>query len=172
MTSWPSGNRRTSSFAAAWFSPDRWSAYDVLIALASIVLAVAPFLPWYSANLRIGHSSQSGILISPPGTLRGITAHPYLWAIFGLALVNLVVLLAGNAPRGRAMPGRAAFLIATSGCCLVVAIVAFAMKPASWVGHLNLGGEFTLVIGWSYGAIAAVSASLLAVGVAVAATRD
>jgi hypothetical protein len=176
VTSWPSGNRRAraSRIAAVWFSPQRWSSYDVLIALASLVLAVSPFLPWYSATVHLRNSSLSGVLIDPAGTLRGIAVHPYLWAIFGLGLLNLVVLAAHNAPDGRALklPGLRPFLIATSVLGLAVALVAFVMKPGTWPGNLNFGGVFTLVIGWSYGAIAAVSAALLSAGVGVAATRD
>jgi len=176
VTSWPSGNRqaRVSALAAAWFSPERWSSYDVLIALASLVLAVSPFLPWYSATVHLKNTSLNGVLIDPAGTLRGIAVHPYLWAVFGLAVLNLVVLIAHNAPNGRAfrLPGFRPFLIATSALCLAVALVAFVLKPGTWPGNLNFGGVFSLVIGWSYGAIAAVSAALLSVGVAVAATRD
>ena len=171
MSSWPSGSRRAraSAIAATWFSPERWSVYDGLL-----VLAVSPFLPWYSGNVHIGNSAAYGQLIEPSGTLRGFAVHEYLWALFGLGLLNLVLLFLHNAPERRAVtpPGFRVILIVTFALAGVIAVVAFVMKPHAWPGHLVFPPPFTFIIGWSYGAIAAVCAALLATGVAVAAARN
>jgi len=146
MSSWPSGSRRAraSAIAATWFSPERWSVYDGLLVLAGLVLAESP------------------------------AVHEYLWALFGLGLLNLVLLFLHNAPERRAVtpPGFRVILIVTFALAGVIAVVAFVMKPHAWPGHLVFPPPFTFIIGWSYGAIAAVCAALLATGVAVAAARN
>jgi hypothetical protein len=57
--------------------------------------------------------------------------------------------------------------------CLAV-VVGFLWRPTTWPGisQSQLGPYFTLVIGWGFGSIAALGASLVSLGIAVSAIRD
>src|SRR5215813_7605814 len=101
---WPQRDRRARLrfLAATWFSPSRWSPSDMLIAVAALVLAVSVFVPWFKAVLRIRGSDVTGFLINPPGNRTGIAAHEFLWLVFGLAMLQVVVLAACYVPGRRA----------------------------------------------------------------------
>ncbi len=176
MTRWPPRGRRARirAAAAAWFSPRRWPANDLLIAAAGLVLAVSVFVPWFKATLRFKTSSAYGYLIDPPGTVSGITAHSWLWAVFALGLLHFVVLAARHAPARRALrlPGYRQLLVVTSGLSCIAVLLAFAIRPDPWYGPVNLPDTFYIVIDPSYGAIVAVGAALVSLGIAIAAIRD
>lgn len=176
MTRWPPRGRRSRirAAAAAWFSPRRWPVNDLLIAAAGLVLAVSVFVPWFKATLRFKTSSAYGYLIDPPGTVSGITAHSWLWAVFALGLLQFVVLAARYAPARRAfrLPGYRQLLVATSGLSCIAVLLAFAIRPGPWYGPSNLPDTFYIVIDPSYGAIVAVGAGLVSLGIAIAAIRD
>jgi hypothetical protein len=146
----------------------------MLVAVAALVLAVSVFLPWFKAIVKIKGSSVTGFLIDPPGTVSGIKVHGLLWAVFGLALLQFVVLAVRYAPVRRALklPGYRQLLVVTSALSSVAVIVAFAMKPAPWYGTNELGGGFYVVIGWDYGSIAAISAAIVSLAIAISAIRD
>src|SRR5258708_12777457 len=88
----------------------------MIIAMAAVVLAVSLFVPWFKATVRIRGSGVSGFLIDPPGTVSGMAVHGYLWAVFALALLQLVVLAARYAPHRAAatLPGYRQLLLVTS----------------------------------------------------------
>lgn len=177
MKRWPrrgSRSARILSALATWFRPERWSAGDMLIAVAALILAISVFVPWFKASIMINGRPVNAYLIDPPGTVSGITVHRFLWAVFGMALLQFVVLAARYAPVRRVvrLPGYRQFLIVLSALSLVGVLVAFAMKPGPWYGSTDLGGGFTAVVGWSWGAIVAVSAALVSLGLAIAAIRD
>jgi hypothetical protein len=176
LTYWPPRDRRRrlGSVLESWFSPDRWENSDLLMALAAVVLLVSLFLPWFKATVEIGNGSASGVLIQPPGTVTGIGVHEYLWAVFALAVLQFAVLAARYFPSRRAfrLPGHRRFLLVTSGLSCVVVIVAAVVKPGPWFGTLVLGDGFSLVIGWDYGALVALGAAVVSVGVAIAVIRD
>jgi hypothetical protein len=74
LTSWAPRDRRARSFSdlGTWFAPERWSPYDAIVALLSLVVAFSVFAPWFKATVRIKGTSVSGSLIEPRGTASGI----------------------------------------------------------------------------------------------------
>jgi hypothetical protein len=166
--------RRTADLLGTWFSPERWSPYDLFTAFISVVLAVSVFVPWFQATVRIHGSDLSGILIEPKPTKIGITVHPYLWAVFALALLDFGILAARYRPGPRAvrLPGYRPVLIVASALIAVVVLVAFVSKPIDWSQGNPLGPEFSLVVTWTYGAVIALGAALVSVGVGLAALRE
>jgi len=176
LTRWPPRGRRARirAAAAAWFSPRRWPANDMIIAAAALVLAVSVFVPWFKATVKFTNSSAYAVLIDPPGTVSGITAHSWLWVVFALGLLQFVVLAARYAPARRALrlPGYRQLLVVTSGLTCIAVLVAFAMKPAPWYGSNDLGEGLYIVVQPSYGAIGAIACALVSLGMAIAAIRD
>ena len=146
----------------------------MLTAVAGLALAISIFVPWFKASIMIMGKPFNGYLIDPPGSVSGIAVHRFLWAVFGLGLLQFVVLALRYAPTRRAfrLPGDRQVLIALSGLSCVGVLVAFAMKPGPWWGGTDLGGGVTAVVNWSWGAIVGVGAALISLGLAIAAIRD
>ncbi len=72
-------------------------ACSAVIAAASVVVVVAPHLPWYVAT----QSPPGGGPPAPEGTATGLSGHDSLWAVIVLTFVQLVLLLARHVPGGR-----------------------------------------------------------------------
>ena len=153
----------------------------MLLAVAGLVLAISIFVPWFRASISIMGRPVNGYLMDPPGSVSGITVHRFLWAAFGLGLLQFVVLALRYAPTRRSfrLPGDRQLLIGLSGLSCVAVVVAFAMKPGSWFGGTyvgggvtDLGGGFTAVVSWSWGAIVGIGAALISLGLAIAAIKD
>ena len=173
MTTWPSRDWRTR-VSVVVTSPQRWSLNDRIVAIAAAALAVSVFLPWYKAVVRLRNSALSGFLIQPKGTATGIGVHEYLWAVFGLALLQFVVLVTRYPPgrNPRTIPMYGLFLVITSAISFALALIAFVLKPSTWHGGNVLGGGLYVVVSQDYGAIAAVIAALASVLVAWTVLRD
>jgi len=176
LNRWSPRERRARivSAAAAWFNPERWSPYDLIIAVGSLVLVVSSLMPWYRAMVRSRFAPVNGYLIQPRGTLSGIAAHSYLWVVFALALLEFVVLAARYAP-GRhsfTLPGYRWMLTITSGFIFIAVLSAFVAKPSPWYGRIEMGGALYVVVGWTYGAVVALGAAVVSLGVATSALRD
>ena len=60
-------------------------------ALCALALAVALFVPWFKATVRIRGSSITGFVMDPPPPRSGLTGHHFLWAVLALALLELAV---------------------------------------------------------------------------------
>jgi hypothetical protein len=146
----------------------------MLTAVAGLALAISIFVPWFKASLMIMGKPFNGYLIDPPGSVSGIAVHRFLWAVFGLGLLQFAVLALRYAPTRRALrlPGDRQVLIVLAGLSCVGVLVAFAMKPGPWWGGTDLGGGLTAVVNWSWGAIVGVGAALISLGLAIAAIRD
>jgi hypothetical protein len=94
----PGGGRARPGFSVAtWFSPQRWSQYDMIIAVSALALAVSPFVPWFKATVRIKGSSVTGFVMDPPPE-SGLAVHHYLWTVFALALLEFAVLAGRYVP--------------------------------------------------------------------------
>lgn len=153
----------------------------MLSAVAGLVLAISIFVPWFKASIMIMGKPVNAYLIDPPGSVSGIAVHSFLWAVFGLGLLQFVVLALRYAPFRRALRlrGDRQLLIGLSGLSCIGVLVAFAMKPDPWWGGTyvgggvtDMGGGFTAVVGWNFGAIVGVGAALISLGLAIAAIRD
>jgi hypothetical protein len=126
------------------FDAGRLSQADKITGVASVILLISLFLPWFSI-------SGAGITIS----WSGMTAHGYLWLVFllCLAIVAFLVLEAGFAQLPVKLPaGREMLLLAASGINLLLVLLAFFVSP----GYLSLG------VGWSFGAFVALIAAIVA----------
>jgi hypothetical protein len=114
-----------------------------IVGIASLVLLISLFLPWFNASNGLFSVSVSGE-----------SAHGYLWITFILSLA-IVALMAVKAFEMWAFPTNApvdeerALLIATV-INLVLVVLAFLLKPA--------GGW-----GWSFGAFIGLIAAIVAV---------
>jgi hypothetical protein len=146
----------------------------MLTAVAGLALAISIFVPWFKASLMIMGKPFNGYLIDPPGSVSGIAVHRFLWAVFGLGLLQFAVLALRYAPTRRALrlPGDRQVLIVLAGLSCAGVLVAFAMKPGPWWGGTDLGGGLTAAVNWSWGAIVGVGAALISLGLAIAAIRD
>ena len=158
----------------AWFSPERWSQYDIIIAVCALALAASPFVPWYKATVRIKDSAITGFVMDPPAPKSGLVVHHYLWAVFALGLLEFAVLAGRYVPGRRAftVPGYRQFLVALSAVCFAVVLVACAMRPSTWNNLAGLPPNFSITVGWDYGAVVALGAAIVAAGIGIAAIRE
>lgn len=171
-------NLRTRAILAAreWFSPERWSVNDALIAIAAVLLTGSILGPWFRATVRFKTSPDIGYLMEPKGSESGIEAHAFLWVVGALALIELAVLIVRNAPDRHALPvpGYHKLMVVITALICAVVMAGFFWRPTTWPGisQSQLGPFFTLVIGWGFGSVVALAAAVVSVGIAVSAIRD
>ncbi len=126
--------------------PRRWTPAELITLIATAVLFVSLFLPWFTYNFGFGSISVDGLW----------HGWMYLTLLISLAVIVYLVARAGFAEMPVELPvsGDRLLLVAT-GADAVLTVVAFAFKP----GGAGLSG-----IGWGYGAVvglvAAVGAAL------------
>ncbi len=70
------------------------------------------------------------------------------------------------------LPGYRWILAITSGLICFAVLVAFVTKPSPWYGRIEMGGALYVVVGWTYGAVVALAAAIVSLGVAISALRD
>lgn len=140
----------------------QWDRSDAAIGFALVVLLISLFLPWFSVATRF---RPAGVSHSADGP----RVHSYLWAVFALALIGLVVLVARDAiariPGN--LPSAGQLLVGTSGLALALTLLAVATKPSGFTERLPnaiqpLVGQITVSISWSYGGFVAVLAAAVA----------
>jgi hypothetical protein len=122
----------------------RWSSAERTTAIATLVLLISLFLPWFTYNFGIGSASVDGLW------------HGWMYLVFLLCLVILVysVSRAGfsEMPFKLPMAGDQLLLIATV-VNLVLVVLAFVDKP----GGIGFSG-----IGWGFGAFVGLIAAVVA----------
>ncbi len=126
------------------FNSARLTQADKITGVASVILLISLFLPWFSVSGPAGTISWSGI-----------TAHGYLWLVFLLCLgiVAFLVFGAGFTELPVKLPAaREPLLLTASGFNLLLVVLAFFVSP----GYLALG------VGWSFGAFVALIAAIAA----------
>jgi hypothetical protein len=148
-------------------------SFDALLAVAAVLTIMAPHWPWYVAT----QTPPGGNPIAPEGTATGLPAHPSLWVVTGLAVVQLVLLLARHARGGRLrVPGDRVWLVCGAVVVCFLVVVDADYLPHSWYFYLNIAGESgpliwprwdwvmpdgaAITLTWSYGAAVAVAAAL------------
>lgn len=148
--------------------PD-WAAGDLLLAGGSVVLAIALFLPWFSASVRLG--GRFGPVAahgSLHGTVDGPRVHGYLWVVPVLVVATLAMLVLRPylATLTASLPSLRQLLLATTGLALLVTLIGFASRPTagSTAGALGI----MVSVSWSYGAFLAILAAAIAFASAVA----
>ncbi len=130
-----------------------------------MVLLIALFLPWFT-----GEVSARSAALAVSGAADGPTSHGYLWAVFVLAILALVVLVARDAI-GRLpgnLPSAGQMLAGATGLAVLLTILGVVQKPspvAAGPGPVisPVFGHFTVSVGWSYGGFVALLAALVAV---------
>jgi hypothetical protein len=137
----PSHRPASSSFS---FDMKRWSQVERITSIASLVLFISLFLPWFTYNYGYGSVSVDGLW------------HGWMYIVFILSLAIVVhfVLKAGMkvVPYKLPLPEMQLLLIAT-GVNAVLTIFAFLLKP----GGIGFSG-----IGWGFGSFIGLIAALVA----------
>ena len=127
------------------FEMDRLSQADRITSIASFVLLISIFFPWYSYKFVLGTVTQNGFW------------HFWMWFVFlvCLAIIALVIMKGGlsELPFKLPLPEPQIMLIATV-FNLVLTLLAVVLKP---------GGYGFSGIGWSFGAFVALAAAVVAV---------
>ncbi|HXR54202.1 MAG TPA: hypothetical protein VN793_04050 [Acidimicrobiales bacterium] len=123
------------------FDRSRWSPTDLVAGVASLVLFISLFLPWYGVSI-----AGFGV------TVDGLTGHGYLYLPLILCLVELAYLVAiAGMPeiRGRIPVPHEMLLAGINIINLVIVVIAFLDKGA--------GG-----VGWRFGAFVGLVAAVVA----------
>jgi hypothetical protein len=125
------------------FDAARWSQAERITGVATVVLLISLFLPWFSISL-------GGLTATASGT----TAHGFLWLVFfvSLAIIAFLVLQAGFQTLPFAMPlAREVALLAAAGINLLLTLIAFFDNPYAFGG-----------VGWTFGAFIGLAAAIVA----------
>jgi hypothetical protein len=114
-------------------------ACDAVMAVAAVAVIVAPHWPWFQATLT--RPDLDGMLMEPSGTATGLYGHGSLWVATGIAVVQLVLLLARHYPGGRPrLPGDGVLIgLGSVIVCLIVARDMLTL-PGPWITILSDGG--------------------------------
>jgi len=127
------------------FDPRRWSQAERITAVATLVLFISLFLPWFTYNFGLGTMSIDGLW-------RGWM---YLVLILCLAIMAYLVARAGfrEMPFKLPVADEQLLLIAT-GVNYVLCILAFVFKPGG-VGSTGIGRGFGAFVGLAASIVAA-----------------
>lgn len=126
------------------FDASALSQTDRIVGIATIVLFISLFLPWFSVNLGIGTVSADGL-----------TAHGYLYIPLLISLAVIALLALGalglfKLPSTSPVDRQQVLLIGTA-VSFVLVLLGFLLKPGG-------GG-----VGWSFGAFVGLVAAVVAV---------
>jgi hypothetical protein len=138
------------------FDAARWTRSDKIAGVASLVVLIALFLPWFSGSIS---SNNTLGLEASSGSESGTAAHGWLWLVFVIVLliVAYLVCAAGFQVLPVKLPLRHdQLLLAATGVNLLLVFVGFLFKPSTY-------GIAGLSIGWSIGAFLALIAAIVAV---------
>jgi hypothetical protein len=127
------------------FDPARWSLADRITGIATLVLFISLFLPWFSFNLGIGIYQWSGV-----------SAHWYLYFVMiaCILVIAYLVLRAGweELPVSANVPHVTVMMAATI-FNLVLVFLGFIFKP---------GGYGVSGVGWSFFSFVGLAAAIVA----------
>ncbi len=130
-----------SSFS---FDMKRWTQVERTTAIATLVLLISLFLPWYTYSFGLGSVSVDGLW------------HGWMYLVFILSLAILVHLVsrAGFREMPYTLPiAGEQFLLLATAANLVLSVLAFVDKP----GGIGFSG-----IGWGFGAFVGIVAAVVA----------
>ena len=138
------------------FDARRWTLSDKIAGVASLVVLISLFLPWFSGSVS---SDNSLGLTAQSGSESGTDAHGWLWLVFIISLLILayLVVVAGY----QALPFKSPLrhdqlLLVAAGVNLLLVFIGFLLKPSTY-------GIAGVSIGWSIGAFLALIAAIVAV---------
>jgi hypothetical protein len=130
------------------FDGTKWSRNDRITGIATLVLFISLFLPWFGVSVSF-HGIGLGNYEAD-----GLTAHGYLYIVLILALVLIgyLVVRAGMAELTDKVPvGHELLILGITAVNAVLVILAFLFKP---------GGSG---VGWRWGAFVGLVAAIVAV---------
>jgi hypothetical protein len=122
----------------------RWSQAERTTAIATLVLFISLYLPWYTYNYGVGTATADGL------------SHGWMYLVFLISLAILVYLVsrAGFSEMPFKMPiSGDQLLLGGTVINLVLTVLAFIDKP----GGVGFSG-----IGWGWGAFVALIAAVVA----------
>jgi len=130
-----------SAVPAYKFDAARWTRADRIAGIATLVLFISLFLPWFTVSFGFASGSVNGLW----------HGWMYLTLILCIAIIAYLVLLAGwdKLPISQDVPHLTVMMIATIVNAVLV-LIAFIDKPGG-------GG-----VGWGFGAILGLVAALVA----------
>jgi zinc-ribbon domain len=130
-----------STVPAYKFDVARWTLADRIAGIATVVLFISLFLPWFTESFGFASGSVNGLW------------HGWMWItlILSIVIIAYLVLLAGwdKLPISQDVPHLTVMLVATIINAVLV-LIAFIDKP---------GGSG---VGWGFGAILGLIAALVA----------
>jgi hypothetical protein len=135
------------------FDLKRLNRVDQIVGVASLIVLISLFLPWFSATYKSGFGTLSG---SGSGT----DAHGWLWLVFviDLLIIAYLVMRAGWEEAPVRIPvAHAPLLIVATGLQLLLVLIGFFAMPGT-------GGLPGYSIGWDWGAFVGLLAALVAAG--------
>lgn len=139
------------------FDLKRLTRIDQIVGVASFIVLISIFLPWFSVSVR-GFGSATG---------SGTAAHGWLWLVFvlDLAIIAYLVMRAGWEESPVRMPvGHDRLLMGAAGLQLLLILIAFFDMPSS-------DGLAGVSVGWAWGAFIGLLAALAAAAVFVPQVR-
>jgi hypothetical protein len=147
----PAGPSGTPEAPAPAFNFDakRWSRDDQIVGVASLLLLISLFLPWYTVSFGPESASASGT-----------TGHGYLWIVFviALAIVAFLIVQAGFQTLPFNLPfSPARLLLGLTGINLLLVLIAFLFKPGTGDALVNVS------VGWGFGAFLGLICAIAAV---------
>ncbi len=144
-----SGTSAAATAPVFSFDAKRWSRDDQIVGVASLLLLISLFLPWYTVSAGPISASASGT-----------TGHGYLWIVFiiALAVVAFLILQAGFQSLPFNLPvSPARLLLGLTGINLLLVLLAFLFKPGTGDGFVNIS------VGWGFGAFLGLICAIVAV---------
>ena len=126
------------------FDAKRWSRTDRITFVATLVLFISLFLPWFTYNFGLGSVSVDGLW----------HGWMYLVLLLCLGIMAYFVARAGYSEMPFKLPmADAQLLLIATGVNAVLSILGFVFKP----GGIGFTG-----IGWGFGAFVGLAASIIA----------
>lgn len=152
----PLGHPGAGATTAYRFDARRWSTIDRIAGAATLIVLISLFLPWYSVNTAgLTSLGAGGGVVTESGT----DAHGWLWFVFiiGLAVLLYLLVTVGYQALAAKLPlNHERLLLAATGLDLLLVLIAFLLKPGN-------DGFAEVKIGWSFGAVIALIAAIVAV---------
>jgi hypothetical protein len=151
-------SHRGGTTPAFQFDLKRLTRSDQVVGIASFIVLISIFLPWFSVSVRdFGSATGSGT-----------AAHGWLWLVFILDLVIIayLVMRAGWEESPVRIPlSHERLLMAATGLQLLLILIAFFDMPSS-------DGIAGVSVGWAWGAFIGLLAALAAAAPMVPAVRS
>jgi hypothetical protein len=138
------------------FDTRRWTAGDKIAGVASLVVLISLFLPWYTATISTGNSAGAA---PRSASESGTDAHGWLRLVFVIVLLLVVYLvLTARFPALPFMSPLRQYLLmlALAAGNLLLVVIGFLLKPSA-------DGITGVSISWGIGAFLALIAAILTV---------